>query len=182
VNLAPVDLGVCLGAEWDGGGERTAIVLPGRMLGGAPSTYYTALTLFREGWRVVQVWDGWDGDGDPVAWARERAEAALAHAGDAQLVVAKSLSTLLTGFAADRGLAGLWLTPLLTEDGCVEGLRRKTAPALLVGGTNDPTWDGALARELGDDVLEIAGADHGLAEIEHLPLLNDAVRTFAARL
>jgi hypothetical protein len=182
VRLDPVDLGVCLGADWQGGGDRAAVVLPGRMLGGAPSTYYVALTLFQRGWRVVQVWDAWDGNGDPATWAAERAEAALRHAGEARLLVAKSMSTLLTGFAADRGLAGIWLTPLLTEAACVEGLRRKTAPALLVGGTNDPAWDGPRARELGDEVLELEGADHGLAEIQHLPLLNDAVRSFAARL
>jgi len=169
---------VDVGFEWGRGRERTALVLPGAMLGGAPSTYYAALTLFEEGWRVVQVWDAFDGD-DRLAWATDRAESALAHAGAAELVVAKSLTTLLTGWAADRGLRGIWLTPLLTEETCVDGLRRRTAPALLVGGTDDPSWDGALARELSDDVLELDGADHGLARIQQLPALVDAVRAFA---
>ena len=58
-------------------------------------------------------------------------------------------------------------------------LRRRTAPALLVGGTADGSWDGALARELSDDVLELEGADHGLAKLEHLPQIVAAVAGFA---
>jgi hypothetical protein len=177
--IEPVDLGVCGGYLWEGDAARTAIVLPGRMLGGGPPCYYSTLALFEAGCRVVQVWDVFDGSGDHLAWATSRAEAALAYAGQAQLIVAKSLTTLLTGLAADRGLRGIWLTPLLGEPECADGLRRKTAPALLVGGTHDPSWDGALARELADDVLELEGADHGLAKIEHLPALVAAVRTFA---
>jgi hypothetical protein len=171
--IEPVDVGY----EWGRGRERTALVLPGAMLGGAPSTYYAALTLFEQGWRVIQVWRTYGG-GDRLGWATEQADAALAYAGTAELVVAKSLTTLLTGWAADRSLRGIWLTPLLPDEACVEGLRRRTAAALLVGGTDDPSWDGALARELGE-VLELAGADHGLAKIEHLPALVGAIRSFA---
>jgi hypothetical protein len=175
--IQPVDLGVCSGVEWEGDPARTALVLPGAMLGGAPSTYYAALTLFEEGWRVVQVWDGFAG-GDRLEWATSRAEAALAHAGEAQLIVGKSVTTRLTHFAAAHGLRGIWLTPLLNLEDCVHGLRRRTAPALLIGGTADETWDGAVAREVADEVLELDGADHGLAKIEHLPTLVAAVRAF----
>ena len=157
----------------------TAIVLPGAMLGGAPSCYYAALTLFEAGWRVVQVSDAFDG-GDRREWGRHCAEAALAYAPDAQLVVAKSLTTLNTDVAAERSLRAIWLTPLLQVDDVVDGLRRRTAPALLVGGTEDETWNGTLARELSDDVLELDGADHSLARIDHLPLLVDAIQRFAA--
>jgi len=178
--IRPVDLGVCGGYEWEGDPDRTAIVLPGAMLGGAPSCYYAALALNEMGWRVVQVWDTFPG-GDRVAWPTSRAEAALAYAGEARLLAGKSAGTLAAGIAADRGLAAVWLTPLLDQPACVEGLRRTTAPALLVGGTDDPTWNGELARELADDVLELDGADHGLARLEDLPPLMDAVRAFAAR-
>ncbi len=44
----------------------------------------------------------------------------------------------------------------------VDGLRRSTAPFLLVGGTADALWDSALARELTPYVLEVEGADHGM--------------------
>jgi hypothetical protein len=177
--IEPVDLGVCRGYEWGGDRERTAVVLPGARLGGTPSCYYTALTLFEAGWRVVQVWDEHDGT---FEWPTSRAEAALAYAGAARLLAAKSATTLASGIAAERGLAGIWLTPLLHEPACVDGLRARTAPALLVGGTDDEAWDGVLARELGDEVLELQGADHGLARIDDLPRLVEAVARFAARI
>jgi len=60
-------------------------------------------------------------------------------------------------------------------------LRRRTAPALLIGGTADPMWNGRVAREITDDVLELDRADHGLAKIEHLQQIVDAVAAFAAR-
>jgi hypothetical protein len=176
--IEPVDLGICAGLEWGAGRSRTAVVLPGAILGGVPSTYYAALTLFEDGWRIVQVWDQWDRKTDRLAWVTERADAAARHAGTAELVVAKSISTLAAGWAADRDLRGIWLTPLLVDEVVVEGLRRGSA-SLLVGGTEDELWDGALARELSDDVLELAGADHALARVGDLPPLIDAVRRFA---
>jgi hypothetical protein len=178
--IDPVDLGVCAGLEWGRGRDRTAVVLPGAMLGGMPSAYYAALTLFEDGWRIVQVWDQWDRSTDRLEWTTARIDAAFAFAGAADLVVAKSMTTLAAGWAAERALPAVWLTPVLTDEIVVDGLRRRTAPALLVGGTEDDLWDGRLARELSDDVLELDGADHGLAKIEHLQLLVDAVRVFAA--
>jgi hypothetical protein len=50
---------------------------------------------------------------------------------------------------------------------------------LLIGGTADVSWDGELARQLSDDVLELEGADHGLARAEHLPQIVAAVAEFA---
>jgi hypothetical protein len=44
----------------------------------------------------------------------------------------------------------------------VAALQAATAPMLLIGGTADETWDGALARKLSPHVLEVDGADHGL--------------------
>jgi hypothetical protein len=151
------------------------------MLGGTPSCYYAASALNQYGWRVVQVWDEYPG-GDRVAWPTSRAEAALDYAGSARILAGKSAGTLAAAVAAERGLAGVWLTPVLNERVCTDGLRVRSAPALLVGGTEDPVWDGALARELGDEVLELDGADHGLARIDHLQAIVDAVVAFAARL
>ena len=179
--IRPIVLAGGRGYEWEADPERTAIVLPGAMLGGAPSCYYAAMALHRAGWRVVQDWDELDRARDRAAWAKERAEAALAYAGTASLLVAKSATTLATGVAAEHDLAGIWLTPLFTENTCVEGLVARTAPALLVGGTADETWDGALARGLSDDVLELDGADHALARIADLQPLVDAIAAFAAR-
>jgi hypothetical protein len=56
----------------------------------------------------------------------------------------------------------VWLTPLLTVSWVAAALDRATAPFLLVGGTADAYWDGALARRLSPHVLEVEGADHGM--------------------
>jgi pimeloyl-ACP methyl ester carboxylesterase len=178
--IKPIDLGVCQGYEYEGDPDRTAVALPGSMLAGMPALWWVFEPLLAESWRIVLVWDQFlDRTKDPTEWSRARAEAAAEYAGDVSLVVAKSLTTRAAGLAADRGWKGIWLTPLLDDDESVAGLRRRTAPALLVGGTADPTWNGALARELSDDVLEIEGADHGLARIDQAPQIADAVRAFA---
>jgi pimeloyl-ACP methyl ester carboxylesterase len=80
----------------------------------------------------------------------------------APLLIGKSLGSFAAAVAADRGLPGVWLTPLLTMPACVDALRRSTQPFLLVGGTADELWDGALARELTPHVLEVDGANHGM--------------------
>lgn len=95
-------------------------------------------------------------------------------------VLAKSLGTLAAGWARDAGLPAVWLTPLVAGDpsgGAAAGRSAKdgptgaallgaiaasSQPALLVGGGADPTWDRAAAEGTGQDVLEIAGADHVL--------------------
>jgi hypothetical protein len=180
--IRPLDLGVCLGHEYEGDPRRTAVALPGARLGGMPALWYAFSALYGDGWRVVLVWDEFrDRSLDPRRWTSERVEAAAAYAGDVSLLIAKSLTTVAAGEAAERGWPAVWLTPLF-EDGTVADLRRRSAPALFVGGTEDPAWDGALARELSDDVLELRGADHGLARIDQAQAVADAVAAFSARL
>lgn len=101
------------------------------------------------------------------------------------LVVAKSLGTRAAPLVAEHGCAAVWLTPLLRDPQVVDGLRRATAPFLLVGGGLDPLWHAELARELTPHVLEIPGADHGLFEpgplavsVKHLAVLTEAVESF----
>jgi pimeloyl-ACP methyl ester carboxylesterase len=176
-----VDLDICGGYVYDGDRRRTAVVLPGAMLAAMPVAAFAIQALGSKGWRVVQVWDEFlDRSQDPVRWTVDRLDAATAFAGDVAqlLVVAKSLTTRAAGACAERGLRAVWLTPLLEDPVCVEMLRSRTAPALLVGGTQDPTWDGELARELSPDVVEIEGADHGLARIADLQTVLDAVAGF----
>ena len=179
--IEPVDLGICRGYEYEGDPERTAIVLPGRMLAGMPVNAFAIDAVSKEGWRAVLVWDTYLGESrDMVDWIEARLDAAAAYAGESgrRLVIGKSLGTLAAGAVAERGWPGVWLTPLLTQAPFVEMLGRRTAPALLIGGTNDPAWDGALARELSDDVLELDGADHGLARIEDLPAIVARITAF----
>ncbi len=178
--IHPIDLGVCHGYEYEGDVTRTAIALPGAMLAGMPVQAFAIQGALRRGWRVIQVWDEYlDRTQDPTEWTRVRLEAAIGFAeADQLLVIGKSLTTRAAGLVAERGLRAVWLTPLLDDPESVALLRRRTAPALLVGGTADRSWDGALARELSDDVLELEGADHGLARVADLQPIVDAVAVF----
>ena len=108
----------------------------------------------------------WEPPYDPEVTPPEEAgpwvTARVPPVGDGTLLIGKSLGTHAAAVAAERGLPAVWLTPLLTVPAVVEALRRASAPALLVGGTADPYWDGLLARELSPHVLEVDGADHGM--------------------
>jgi hypothetical protein len=147
--------------------DRSAVLAPGANYGAdGPLLMYAGLAVRRRGGRFRPV--TWDlpPTGD-VAQLRERVmaqvEAAiheLTVAGQRPLVIGKSLGSLSAPVIADRGLAAVWFTPLLTDEVTVAALRRATAPCLLVGGTADQLWDGPTARSLSPDVVEIDGADH----------------------
>jgi hypothetical protein len=76
------------------------------------------------------------------------------------VVIGKSLGSYAAPLIAKRGLPAVWLTPLLADEMVVAALRETVARMLLIGGTADTAWDGALARKLSPHVLEVDGADH----------------------
>jgi len=190
--VRPVELGPCGGYAWEGDPARVVIALPGALLGGMPSLAFPLYALVARRWSAVQVWDERrDRSGDATEWVRARAEAAFAAAGAPAtvLVLAKSLSTRAAALAAERSWPAIWLTPLLDDEESVAGLRARRAPALLVGGTADSAWDGDLARELSDDVLELPGADHSVGAggdprvlLANLGVVVERVESFAAAL
>ena len=183
--MEDVDLGVCQGRWYAGDPARVVVVLPGaRYLPFAPLLWFARDVALARGWSVLEVWDEYvDRNEDPWRWAQERAEAALERAGSAEvLLVSKSLTSRAVTVAGERGLPGIWLTPLLHEPEIAQGFERLEAPALLVGGTADESWDGEVARRAGHEVLELDGADHGL-QIEGDPLASvDALRRVAERM
>ncbi len=180
-----VDLGVCKGRWYAGDPDRVVVVLPGaRYLPFAPLLWFAREVALARGWSVLEVWDEYrDRSEDPWRWVFERAEAALRRAGDAQVaLVTKSIASRAVTIAAERGLPGVWLTPLLHDDDIAVGFEQLSASALLVGGTADESWDGDFARRAGHDVLELDGADHGL-QISGDPLGSvDALRRVAERI
>lgn len=183
--MEDLDLGVCKGRWYGGDPDRTAVVVPGaRYLPFAPLLWFAREVALAHGWSVLEVWDEYrDRSEDPWHWVEERAEAALAHAGAAaKLLVAKSLASRAVTIAAERGLPGIWLTPLLREPEIAQGFEQLRAPALLVGGTADESWDGELARRSGHEVLELPGANHAL-QLDRDPLGSlDALRAVVARI
>ena len=167
MTLRDVDLGVCAGRVWEGDPARVAVVFPGALELSAASWYAPLVAVLHRGWTAVAYRDEFtDRSIEPAPWVRERAEAALRHAGSPSktMVLSKSLGTFAAELAAERSLPAIWLTPLLTVPGVADALRARTAPALLVGGTADAMWDGAVARSISDDVLEFDGADHAFLD------------------
>jgi hypothetical protein len=147
-------------------GAPVATLLPGRAYGPqAPLLHYTRFLLRHRGFAVRTV--RWErvpelDPTDPAGIAAV-AGAVLVDADPARdVVVGKSLGSLALPVAAERGLRGVWFTPLLA----VEAVRRAAAKAgdsaLLIGGTSDPYWDGAAATATGAAVFEVPGVDHSL--------------------
>jgi pimeloyl-ACP methyl ester carboxylesterase len=142
-------------------------VVPGGRFGPAAGLLlYASLVPERRGAAVRR--HSWTEDppspNEPVveAWVREEIDALLDAVGGHPLLIAKSLGTNAATVAAERRLPAVWLTPILTVPWIPGALSRATAPFLLVGGTADAVWDGALARQLSPHVLEVDGADHGM--------------------
>lgn len=134
-----------------------------------PLLMYAGIAVQRRGGTahgISWVVPGFSDDEEERAWVvaqvRTAVSQASAIAGAPPLVIAKSLGTLAAPVAAEWGLAAIWLTPLLSDRAVVAALGRAERPCLLVGGTDDESWDGAIARSITPHVLEVQGADHGM--------------------
>jgi pimeloyl-ACP methyl ester carboxylesterase len=153
--------------------KREVLAIPGRIGGPyTPWVMYPCDAAEARGATIHRL--QWTIEGDPLDIpADQRADwvagqvrprlSGLSH----PLLVGKSLGTHAAILAAELDLPAIWVTPLIAPgqwygDRVTEALRRATAPCLLIGGTADLSWDGALARELSPHVFEAEGADHGL--------------------
>lgn len=144
------------------GDDRHAVLLPG---GGYPVTapllWYAAAALSFRGWTVQLV--SWPQDISRNGVVPVVTEILDALDGASQvLMVGKSLGSLAMPLAVERGLPGVWLTPLLREPWIADTARRLGHDHLLVGGTADPVWDRTVAEAGEARVLEIPDADHAL--------------------
>jgi hypothetical protein len=160
-----IDLGPGSGIRHAGDPGRCAVLLPGMFYPTrAPVLWFAREAVMAQGWSAIEVLGEPGLQADPLAWERERADQAVAAAGDGRvLVIGKSLASRLAGSVSDRGLAAAWLTPVLTKSEVVEGLRRASQPTLLVGGTADSLWDrSAIPDNPVLEVLELPGVDHVL--------------------
>jgi len=148
------------------------VVIPGRNFGPyVPQLFFPMFAAVRRGATAVAVeWsdpgqaEALDGDA-LVGWVDRQVGPILrGREPRATLLVAKSLGTLASAGATSPDHPAIWVTPLLTHAAVVAALGRWRAPFLLVGGTADPLWDGAVARKLTPHVVEMTDADHGLFE------------------
>jgi hypothetical protein len=166
----------------EGDTDRCAVILPGvRYFSQAPLLWFARETAQAHGWSVVEVDERAPGSEEPFEWMRLQAERALDAASGAATVavIGKSLgsiaATLHYGPAA-------WLTPLLIRPEIVEALRATSAPTLLVGSPDDPSWSGGTVPDNPAlDVLELPGLDHSL-QVSGSPSSSfDALRTVTER-
>jgi hypothetical protein len=147
------------------GAERRVVLLPGaRYPTRAPLLWFAREVALARGYGVLEVLDEPPAGEDPFAWARDRARRALDHEpSPLDVAIGKSLSSDAADIAAERGLAAIWLTPLLDRPGIRAALAATGRPTLLVGSNADPTWrPEALPPNVMLDVLELDGLDHGL--------------------
>jgi hypothetical protein len=151
------------------GAGRSAILAPGGNYGpDGPLLMYARLAVDRRGGSTRPiVWELSNADlnqlrGQVASQVASAIDEMTAATGAAPLVIGKSLGSLAAPVVADRGLAAVWFTPLLTDEPTVAALRRATGPCLLVGGTADRAWDGQAALSITPDIVEIDGADHGM--------------------
>lgn len=188
-----VDLGPCRAIRHDGKAERCALLLPGLFYPTrAPALWFAREAAMARGWSALEILGEPGEHEDPLAWERECAERAIERVGSVRpLVIGKSLTSLLTGWIADLDVPAIWLTPLLDRSAVIDGLARTRRPALLVGGTADPTWRRAALPDSDEsmfEVLEIEGADHSLqvtgnpaANLRALERMTDAITQFLDR-
>ncbi|HEY7048105.1 MAG TPA: hypothetical protein VH373_12875 [Jatrophihabitantaceae bacterium] len=147
---------------------RLALLIPGRLPVHQSLLAFAEEAVERRGGEVHRIW--WSPPTDrPLeqlpAWVCHQVARTLDDLRDVAadaVLIGKSLGSLAAPVAAERGLAAIWLTPVLHKDVFVRSYENATAPRLLVGGTADPMWDGAVARRLSEHVCEIRDADHGI--------------------
>ncbi|PHP52033.1 hypothetical protein [Actinomyces ruminis] len=121
------------------------------------------------GWKVFHAqWDLSDLDAAErraaVAEATDRLAECTANA-DERLVLAKSLDTMASGWAADNAVPAVWLTPLLYDDECLNDISRFEAPAVPISGSRDWAWDDAAAKLSGKQRLCLGACDHALLPV-----------------
>jgi hypothetical protein len=143
------------------------VVLPGvAYFSQAPLLWFAREAARTQGWSVLELTERAPAGEDPFTWMRDRAGRALAAASESAeqvAVIGKSLASAASGLVGDRGLAAVWLTPLLNRPEVVEAIGASTAPTLLVGSPADPTWGQGQAPERpGLEVVELDGLDHSL--------------------
>ena len=168
--------------QHEGDPSRCAVLLPGiRYFSQAPLLWFAREVAQAHAWSVIEVDERAPENEEPFEWMRGQARRALDAAAGAEkvVVIGKSL-----GSAAAPMVEGpaIWLTPLLIRPEIRESILAATAPTLLIGSPDDPTWDGGIESDNPVlEVLELGGLDHSL-EVSGDPLASlDALRDVTAR-
>jgi predicted alpha/beta-hydrolase family hydrolase len=186
-----IDLGPCNAIRHDSGADRYAVVLPGMVYPTrAPVLWFAREAAMALGLSAIEVLGEPVEHADQVGWLRECAQAAIAAAGTAHVVViGKSLASLLAAEISDQDLPAAWLTPPLSEPSMIDALGGVHTPALLLGGTADPMWKrDAIPDRPALQIVELPGVDHALqvsgdpaASLDALRQMTDALTGWLQR-
>jgi hypothetical protein len=149
--------------QHEGDPSRCVVLLPGvRYFSQAPLLWFAREAAQAGGWSVVEVDERAPADEDPFEWMRGRAAEALDVASGAEQVVVTGKSL---GSAAAPLVSGpaIWITPLLTRAEVADAIRSASAPTLLIGSPDDPSWgSGTESGNPALEAVEIGGLDHSL--------------------
>lgn len=154
--------------------RRRVLVLPGIHYPiDRPLLLLAASALAEAGWTIWHIdWDLTELADEARATAINDAAAALEAAAEdregpaaATVVLGKSIGSRAARWVRRADLPAIWLTPLLYDADVAGDIRATGAPALLVGGGADTTWDAARAADCdaaGKEVITIKDGDHSL--------------------
>ncbi len=149
------------------GSASVAVLLPGvRYTAQAPLLYWCGQMLSALGWHVEAV--EWTIDEaaleDPQRFVELAVDVAFDAAPEAarRLIVAKSFGTYALPWARRRGIPGVWLTPILTDDAILQGLRGATSADIAIGGTADRFWLPDAIEDTEARLISVPGANHSL--------------------
>jgi hypothetical protein len=184
--VRPIDLDPGEAVLHEGDPARCAVVLPGvRYFSQAPLLWFAREAAQAAGLSVLELSERAPADEEPFEWMLDRAGRALDFASDADtlVVIGKSLGSAAAPIVAERGLAAVWLTPLLARREIVAAVASSSAPALLIGSAADPTWsDGNQPGGDSVSVLEFKGLNHAL-QVERDPIASlDVLRQVTERI
>ncbi len=148
------------------GDAGTVLLLPGAAYpADGPLHWYAGRAAALRGWEVLAL-GGLAPAEDVSGWADRLLDdlAARAEAGRA-LVVAKDRSCGALAGALARGIPGVWLTPDLHDPAVAAALSTAPALGLVVGATEDGTWDVRVAARIrGFEVFQVGGPDANLED------------------
>jgi hypothetical protein len=154
-------------AQAESADAPVAVLLPGvNYTVQAPMLSWCAALLAERGWHVQAV--EWTVDDAALAHPLPFVERAVVDAFGTsppsahRLVVAKSFGTFALPWARREGIAGVWLTPLLTEPAVIDALTAAPDADLAIGGNLDPFWQPAAVAGTAARMLTVPGAGHGL--------------------
>lgn len=166
LRVEKLQLGRCNATAFDQGSEGWAIVLPGAGYSAqVPVLWFARRAALQARYSALAVTDVFDLA--TIRFGGSRSELTPRWHTFVQRTRTPSSARspdLACGGRGSRGTSlAVWFAPLIGEPEILAGVRAGTDPKLLIGGSDDPSWDATAAGTVPNaDILELAGANHSL--------------------